>query len=284
METENKAKNYENVIFYHSSDNMKELPNNSAQVIVTSPPYNVGKYYENGYNDRQHYKKYKEMLRDVFDECFRVLKDDGIFFLNIANNAKGQFKSHDIASTATKSGFYLNDTIIWLKTNPIPATGKIFTNRYEYVFLLTKNKFLDKAKFNKLEISNEYVGKVDKWGRARKQEWKDMGNVWTFPVVKQGWFGDDGHCAMYPADLPRLAILCASDEEDLVLDPFMGSGTTAQVARNLNRKYVGYEINEGYKKAIDKKISKRPEYMMKIKSDIEKEISRKKVLQKTLAE
>ena len=133
-----------------------------------------------------------------------------------------------------------------------------------------------------LQISNEYVGKVDKWGRPRKQEWKDIGNVWTFPVVKQGWFGDDGHCAMYPADLPRLAILCGSDEGDLILDPFMGSGTTAQVAKDLKRKYVGYEITEGYKKAINKKINIKPEYMIKIRPDIEKEIKQKKSFQRIL--
>ena len=153
---------------------------------------------------------------------------------------------------------------------------------HQYIFMLTKQKSLRYVKFNKLQISNEYVGKVDKWGRPRKQEWKDIGNVWTFPVVKQGWFGDDGHCAMYPADLPRLAILCGSDEGDLILDPFMGSGTTAQVAKDLKRKYVGYEITEGYKKAINKKINIKPEYMIKIRPDIEKEIKQKKSFQRIL--
>ena len=275
-------KDFENKIFYHGSEQMKELPRESVQVIVTSPPYNVGKEYENGYDDKQKYKEYKKTLKTVFKECCRVLKKDGIFFLNIANNSKNQFKSHDIASVATKAGFELVDTIIWLKTNPIPSTGKNFTHRYEYIFMLTRQESLKNVKFNKLKISNEYVGKMDKWGRPRKQEWKDMGNVWVFPVVKQGWFGDDGHCAMFPADLPRLAILCGSDEGDLVLDPFMGSGTTAQTAKHLKRKYVGYEESEGYKKIINKKIKIRPEYMVKIRPEIESDLNKKKITQKIL--
>lgn len=251
---------------YHSSESMPELKDKSVQIIVTSPPYNVKKNYENGYDDNIDWESYSIMLKKVFKESHRVLKNNGAMFVNIANNIKDPSKGVKILKMITDSGFYLMDTIMWLKKNPIPNTGLNFTNRYEIIYFLTKNKDIKKIKFNKLRISNDKIGLVDKWGRARKQAWRDIGNVWSFPVVKQGWFGNEGHCAMFPPDLPKLAILCASNKGDLVLDPFAGSGTTCQVALHLKRKCIGYEINRGYKKVIKDKITKTPKFNVKTKA------------------
>ncbi len=254
-------------VYYHTSETMYEVEGKSIQTIVTSPPYNINREYENGYDDGKNWIEYSMMLTRVFAECYRVLKDNGAMFVNIGNNVKDPQKSFRIVKLITDLGFYLRDTVIWLKTNPVPNNGFHLTNRYEFVFLFAKKKS-DRIKFKKLRISNEKIGKVDKWGRERKQEWRDIGNVWSFPVVKQGWFGDDGHCAMFPADLPKLAILSSSDKRDFILDPFLGSATTCQVALHLKRKCIGYDINKKYKKIIEKKIKKTPKFMVNVKSDL----------------
>lgn len=258
-------------MYFQSAESMHQLRDRSVALAVTSPPYNVARHYGK-YNDDRPENEYFLMLLRVFKESYRVLRDDGLLFLNIANNRKDQFKSHQVASAACKAGFCLNDTIIWHKTNPIPSSDPYLTNRYEYIFVLSKHEDLKKTRFSKLDISTERIGNTDQWGRKREQPWRDPGNVWHFPVVKQGslWDNDD-HEAMFPPDLPRLAILSSTKKGETVLDPFMGSGTTAQVSLFLKRKCIGFEINADLASVIKKKLAKTPEFNLKIRPDIVEE-------------
>lgn len=213
---------------------MKKLPGKSVQLVVTSPPYNVRKPY-NKYKDNLEYEQYLKFMRDVFSECFRVLKDSGVCFVNIANCAKNQFKAFDLAFLMRDLGFTLLDTIIWDKPNPrYLNTQRLLTNAYEFVFMFVKSK---KYVFNKLAIGLP----------CRTQPGlKCRTNVWHIEKVYKNQFVGWKHCAMFPEELPKLCIKLCSNPGDLVLDPFMGAGTTAVAAKKLDRNFVGFEISREY--------------------------------------
>ena len=213
---------------------MKRLPSNSVQIIVTSPPYNVSKPYVT-YQDNLDYEDYKEFLKNVFKECFRVLNHSGVMFVNISNCRDNQFKAFDTAYLAREAGFKLIDTILWSKPNPrYYNTNRMLTNAYEFVFMFAKSK---NYAFDKYAIGVPCI---------HSDKLKCRTNVWWIPKMTFNQFTSFGHCAMFPVELPGLCIKLCSKEGDTILDPFMGAGTTAIAAKILNRKYVGFEICEEY--------------------------------------
>lgn len=223
-------------------EGMKKLPSNSVQVIVTSPPYNINKNY-NGYKDNLNYQEYLEFLRSVFAEGFRILKDEGLCFVNVANNSDNQFKAFDIAYLLRSIGFELVDTIIWYKPNPrYFNTQKRLTNSYEFIFMLAKSKDYT---FNKLAIGVPC---------KTKNSLKCRTNVWSINRTNFNQFNWIGHCAIFPVELPLFCIKLCSNINDLVLDPFMGSGTTAVAAKKLNRHFLGFEISPFYAEICKKRL------------------------------
>ena len=212
----------------------KNTPSNYIQLVVTSPPYNVQKPY-NGYDDNMEYSKYLDFMKDVFTECLRVLKKDGLCFVNIANCRDNQFKAYDLAYLLRDIGFILIDTIIWYKPNPrYLNTNRMLTNAYEFIFMFAKT---DKYYFDKLSIGIP----------CRTQSGlKCRGNVWVFEKIFKNQFSGFKHVAMFPEKLPELCIKLCSKKGDVVVDPFMGAGTTAVVAKKLGRKYIGYDISKEY--------------------------------------
>ena len=220
------------------------MPRASVQVVVTSPPYNVKKPYA-GYEDNMEYLQYLNFMRRVFTQVHHVLKDSGVCFVNIANCKKNQFKAFDLAYLLRDIGFLLVDSIIWHKPNPrYLNTKRMLTNAYEFVFMFAKTR--------KYSISPLNIGIP----RKDEQGLKCRGNVWSINKVFKNQFVGFKHCAMFPEELPELCVKLCSNPGDLILDPFMGSGTTAVAAKKLGRHFIGFEISTEYIKISQERLKK----------------------------
>lgn len=257
---------FANKIFNKSSENMDDIPDSSIDMIVTSPPYNIdikyGNKVKNGkvvsskgkkYKDNLTDEKYMEMLRDVFNECSRVLKDNGSIWVNIKNKNKNGEIIPPFWIIDLLSQFYLKDIIIW-NFDWGGSTSKRFAPRYEYVFWFVKNK--NDYTFN---LNDVKVPALNYRPDRYKSLLKNPSNVWRIPMISGNYKERTAHPAQFPEALIKRIILSGSNPNEIVLDPFMGSGTTAAVAKKLNRKYCGYETvneyvdicNERLKKAKD---------------------------------
>ena len=220
---------------------LKKLPSESINCIVTSPPYWKGFEYESYFNSYNQYLKWSEKW---LKECKRVLHRDGYFFLNVANDSETTVRVHELLNICTnKVMFKLHDTIIWYVYNRQPAnTNRQLTNQHEYIFMLRHSS--NDIDLNKKELY-EYNPSIFKT--------KNVGNVWEIPFnrnknnfsfkkkTKSKW-GHNG----FPLDIPLSCILLSTKENDVVLDCFMGSGTTAVACQKLNRKFIGIDIMEEY--------------------------------------
>ena len=237
-----------NKIFHKSSESMTELPDKSVDLMVTSPPYNInisyGNKWEKGklvstkgkkYKDDLSEKEYRLMLHKVIEETKRVLKDDGQIWLNIKNRYD---KGNMIPPFWIMDYFqdmYLKNVMIW-HFDWGGSTSKRFCSRYEYVFFFTKHK--DKYTFNLDDVKIPALNyRPDRY----KSQLKNPSDVWKISLVSGNSPERTEHPAQYPEELIERIIKTGTNAGDLVLDPFMGSGTTAVCAQNLVRKYVGYE-------------------------------------------
>jgi len=251
-------------IIIGDSQKMKEINDESIHLIITSPPYWQIKDYglpeQIGYNDT--YEKYIDKLNNVWKECVRVLHPGCRLCINIGDQFLraihyGRYRvipiREDIVRYCTKNlkMDYLG-AIIWQKkttcnttggasvmgTYPYPRGG-IVSLDYEFILIFKK---LGKPPLVSKEIKEA--------SKLTEEEWaKYFVGHWNFPGIKQ-----DSHIAMFPEELPRRLIKMFSFLGDTVLDPFLGSGTTTKVARELGRNSIGYEINKNYLKFIKEKI------------------------------
>lgn len=233
-------------------EGLRMLPDNSVDVIVTSPPYWKGFEYEAYFNS---YKQYLDWCKLWIKECKRVLKPNGTFYLNVINDSEITIRAFELMEIATREiMFKLHDTIIWYRYNQQPAnTTRQLTNQCEYVFMLrhtSANVELNKtAAYEK----NPHIF-----------ETKNLGNVWKIPFNSGrkcvSGFGRKetkskcGHSG-FPLELPETCILLSSNEGDTVLDMFIGSGTTAAACINTNRKYIGFELSKDYCEIAEKRIT-----------------------------
>lgn len=242
-----------NKIYMKSSEFMIEVEDDSVDLVVTSPPYNIDINYGNKvksgkiieskgikYNDNLPEDEYREMLEKVFNECKRVLKDSGSIFINIKNRYD---KDRIITPFWIEEYFkdmYLKNVIIW-NFDWGGSTSKRFAPRYEYVYWFTKHK--SKYKFNLEDVKVPALNyRPDRY----KSLLKNPSDVWRISMVSGNSEERTSHPAQYPEALIKRIILCSTDKDDLVLDPFMGSGTSAVVAKKLNRNYLGYELQPDY--------------------------------------
>jgi len=234
-------------IFCKTSENMEELPDNSVHLMVTSPPYNVGKEYDQNLT----LEEYREFLRRVWREVKRVLVPGGRACINIANlGRKPYIPLHCfIIEDMLDLGFLMRGEIIWNKGasgSPSTAWGTWLSARnpilrdvHEYILVFSKGMFTRKtATKRKSTISREEFLEFTK-------------SVWTFPAEPATKIG---HPAPFPLELPYRLIQLYTFEEEIVLDPFMGSGQTAIAALKSGRHFVGYEIEEQYVRLAQKRI------------------------------
>jgi len=227
-------------IFCRSSEKMEELPDNCIHLMVTSPPYNVGKEYDENLS----LKEYRTFLKHVWTEVKRVLVPGGRACINIANlGRKPYIPLHAfIIEDMLDLGFLMRGELIWNKASsgsPSTAWGSWLSAKnptlrdiHEYVLVFSKGTFSRANVGRKSTISKEEFLEFTK-------------SVWTFaaePATKIG------HPAPFPVELPYRLIQLYTFEEEVVLDPFIGSGQTAIAAVKTKRHYVGYDICEEYVK------------------------------------
>lgn len=238
---------YLNSIILGTAENMKELPDNSIHLMITSPPYNVSKEYDKDLS----LDEYLQFLRNSFAETYRVLVNGGRACINVANLGRKPYipLSDYISQMMIEIGFNMRGEIIWNKAasaSPSTAWGSwqsaanpILRDIHEYILV-----------FSKGDYKREKGKKENTITKEQFMEWTK--SIWTMNAESAKRIG---HPAPFPEELPFRLIQLYSFTDDIVLDPFIGSGTTAIAALKSNRKYVGYEINEEYIKLANKRIA-----------------------------
>lgn len=219
----------------------KKISNNTIDLIVTSPPYNVDIHY-NSYDDRITYEQYLEFTEKWLFKAYHLLKEDGRLCLNIPldkNKGGQQSVGADITTIAKKNGFKYHSTIIWNEGNISKRTawGSFMSAAAPYVIAPVEIiVILYKKSWKKLSGSRK--------SDITKEEFMQWTNgIWTFSGESKKKIG---HPAPFPVELPRRCIKLFSFVGDTVLDPFMGSGTTLIAAYLNNRKGIGVEIDRSY--------------------------------------
>ncbi|MFW9903755.1 MAG: DNA-methyltransferase [Candidatus Thorarchaeota archaeon] len=244
---------YLNKLFTTSSENMKELPDNSIHLIITSPPYNTGKDYDNNLT----LNEYLFFLEKVLKEVKRVLIPSGRACINIANlGRKPYIPLHSfIINIMVKLGFLMRGEIIWDKSASagtstawgswMSPSNPTLRDVHEYILIFSKDQYKRNTE-------------VDQRSTITKDEFLELTkSVWKFPTVSAKKIG---HPAPFPVELPYRLIQLYSHENDIVLDPFIGSGQTAIAAIKTNRYYIGYEIEKEYVKLAKRRISEFERY------------------------
>jgi DNA modification methylase len=251
-----------NKIFNHSSELMSEIEDKSVSLMVTSPPYNIdisyGNKWKDGklvsskgkkYSDNLKEEEYRKMLEKVINETKRVLKDDGQIWFNIKNRYNDDNMTPPFWIMDYFQDMYLKNIIIW-NFDWGGSTNKRFCSRYEYVFFFTKNK--KNYTFNLEDVKIPALNyRPDRY----KSQLKNPTDVWKMSLISGNSTERTEHPAQYPEELIERIIKAGTNEGDLVLDPFMGSGTTAIVAKKLGRNYVGYETENDFIKIAERRLN-----------------------------
>ncbi len=241
-------------IFNSSSESMAQLPDNSVHLMVTSPPYNVGKDYDTDLT----LEEYLAFLKRVWAESYRVLVPGGRACINVANlGRKPYIPLHVfIVRDMLDLRFLMRGEIIWDKGASASAStawgswqsaaNPTLRDIHEYILVFSKGSFRRGRQEGDGDDRQDTISK-DQFLEYTK-------SVWDFSAESARKIG---HPAPFPIELPYRLIQLYTFEEDVVLDPFMGSGQTALAALKAGRHFVGYEINAGYHELAGKRISER---------------------------
>ena len=242
---------------------MKQLPDASVDMCITSPPY----------DNLRTYKGYSFPFEEIAAELFRVIKEGGVvvWVVNDATiNGTETGTSFRQALKFKEIGFNIHDTMIFQKSNPIPQIyRKRYTNVFEYMFVFSKGTV---ATHNPIYVPCMHAGLELKGttyknfstgtqtrGKMAKpvKEDKLKGNIWEYVVGKKAVDQEaKGHPAPFPYDLAKDHILSWTNEGEIVLDPMCGSGTSIVAASDLRRKYIGFDISKEYCELANKRLEK----------------------------
>ena len=270
-----------NKVIFGSSTNMSEIEDNSVDLILTSPPYfNIKDYSKDGVQKEKHsdvnsldmgalndYSEFIEGLLKVWMECERVLVPNGKLIINtpLMPMKKSEMTTHynrhifnldsDIQSSIVKNtNLFLYDLYIWNRTNSTknlmfgsyPHPGNFYAqNTSEFITVYVKNGIPKKR--DKIEKEKNILTK-EEWTTFTKQ-------IWDIPIPNKGDLAFGKHSAIMPEEIIRRCIKLFTYKNDIVLDPFCGSGTTLKVAKELDRQYVGYELYDNYRDVIMAKLN-----------------------------
>lgn len=241
-------------VYWESSEDMSAVDNESIQSVVTSPPYwdlkDYGHENQIGTADES-YDHYHSRMQAVWSECYDKLRDDGTMWVvvdTVMEDGDLQLLPYHIAERAEETGFILQDMITWYKPTAIAGmTDRNAVNKKEYIVYLSKD---EEPKFRPDSGTNGYEDPAIAEGHR-------LGNLWRHPV-KRGTAGQNVlHKAPFPSALVERLINISTSPDDIVLDPFLGSGTTAEVALELNRQCISYEINSEFKEVIKERIGQQ---------------------------
>ena len=269
-----------NTVYFKSSSKMKEIPSDSIDCIITSPPYfNIKDYFMDGRqknvvtnaksNDLGNIDSFNEYINSlvpIWKECFRVLKPNGKLCINVPlmpmikkdmnthyNRDIFDIQSEIQNSVLKKTDFYLMDLYIWNRKN---STKKLMFGSYPYpanFYAQNTTEFIAiYVKDGKpLPVSKENKEK----SKLTEKEWVEYTKqIWDIAIPNKSDLAFGIHSAIMPEEIARRCIKLFSFYNGVVLDPFTGSGTTLKVAKELGRQYVGYELYDSYAEIIQKKL------------------------------
>ena len=275
---------YFDKVYFDDAREMKEVPNNSIHLIITSPPYfNVKDYSLDGYQNKSKggrvkgqigdisdYPKYISEMLLVWKECERVLKPNGKLIINtplmpmLKKNLSTHYNRHifninsDIEhSILNGTDLFLLDVYIWNRTN---SSKKLMFGSYPY----PRNFYAQ----NTIEFITVYVkngvpenrlsSDIKEKSKLTQKEWVEFTKqIWDIPIPGREDIAFGEHSAIMPEEIVRRCVRLFTCIEDVVLDPFAGSGTTLKVTMELGRHYVGYEISKTYEPVIKLKLSQK---------------------------
>ena len=233
----NNKPTHKDLIFNKSAEKMDDLIDNCVSLTVTSPPYNVGKLSDSDLSDDDYWK----LIEQCFKEVYRVTESGGRLVINVANLGRKPYIpfSNMFTQIMLDLGFLMRGEIIWQKSKGananfawgswLSASNPVIRDIHEYCLVFSKDGMSKGVK----GVST-----------LEKEEFMDSTlSIWNINPARAKKIG---HPAPFPIELAERFINLYSYEKDLVLDPFIGSGTTAIAAQKLNRHYVGYEINDEY--------------------------------------
>jgi site-specific DNA-methyltransferase (adenine-specific) len=238
----------ENTILLGSAEAMQAIPDRSLHLMVTSPPYNTTKDYDRDLS----LEEYLEMLKRVFAETHRALVHGGRACINVANLGRKPYipLSDHISRMMIEIGYFMRGEIVWYKGAGAgvsmawgswqSAANPVLRDTHEYILVFSKGTY-SRKKPN---------GKEDTITREQFMEWTK--SVWT---INPESARKVGHPAPFPVELPYRLIQLYTYQGDIVLDPFMGSGSTAIAALKSGRKYVGYEVDPEYVQLAEARIA-----------------------------
>lgn len=241
---------------------MKDIPDKSIDMVLTSPPY----------DNLRDYKGYTFNFEGIAKEIYRVLKDGGVcvWVVNDSTvNGSESLTSFKQALFFKEIGFNVHDTMIYRKTNPIPLTHNRYEQHFEYMFVFSKGKpktfnpILEQCKTSGAYTHRRNTGRAVESSTRNRDEvtitksTKYKGNIFEYVIgSKKGETGN--HTAPFPEKLAEDHILSWSNEGDIILDPMAGSGTTLKMAKKNNRNYIGIEISPEYIDIINKRLESTP--------------------------
>jgi DNA modification methylase/ParB-like chromosome segregation protein Spo0J len=272
-------------VFNHSCEDMFELADKSVASIVTSPPYFSMRDYGNGAFElglEKNREDYIQNLINIFNECKRVLKDDGSLMVNINEKVdNGSYRGvvHQFIGEMLNNGWDLNDEIIWLKRNPVYTAGNRTVRSHEYIFHFVKKgcttfyyntelakKVSDPDGFCVYGTDNrpKFFSGMDFRGNALRTNVANTGEL-RKQCKEEGFHLT--HSATFPLEVPTLLVLLTSKPGDLVVDPFNGTGSVGEVCRYSGRNYVGYELNPQFVMATEVRL-KNIEYSVMSRIEI----------------
>ena len=242
-----------------------------ADVIITSPPYNIGKKY-NQYDDEKPREEYLDMMEELAEGSSKIMNDSSSFFLNVGGKPSDMWIPLDIAQRFRKK-LILQNVIHWVKSISLPKedagnysnilgdisvghykpinSNRYLNNCHEYIFHFTKNGDVE---LDKLAIGVPYQDKsnIGRWKVATK-DLRPRGNTWFIPyeTIQE----TRPHPSVFPERLPEMCLkLHGVERIDIVLDPFMGIGSTAVACKKLGLDFIGFEIDESYVKIVKDKL------------------------------
>ena len=251
---------------------IKNIPDKSVNLVVTSPPYNIGKAYGK-YKDKIALNEWQELINDITREVCRVLTDNGCFFLNLSPIPVGDekeivplpFIGYQIFK---ENGLHLRNMITWTFNNMQNCTNRL-SGRYENILWGVKD--LNNYVFNLDDVRIPYITKNDK--RLEGGIGRNPTDVWYFDRVNNMTKKKLrlSHPTVYPLPMIIRIIKMASNDGDTVLDPFAGSGTSLVAAKILGRNGIGLELDEKYKCEFERRINTEGNIPARVFDELEEE-------------